>query len=273
MHSFITPTHFVGPGELIDDSRSLLVCERSAFAIGASLAAERKMTTNNLPSVDIVESTMTRLRMGRFDPISTFSVLLQVNEFFQRENHALFQFIVRYVDNDGVTLVTRVFTHRLSVAKDIGEFLDAQDEEVIPVLLGKEAVYRSMFGREMKNDETEPLDEVQLEDLSYDAQRDLDATIQKISVAYRLQGLEYGASRGLDLTEEGGMKAAGSSIDFAFPPELADALHRLYHFRRGPILSPGPMQVSSALMWISSCLVLSKSQLTYSVVDLLEYGR
>lgn len=38
------------------------------------------------------------------------------------------------------------------------------------------------------------------------------------------------------------MKAAGSSIDFAFPPELADALHRLYHFRRGPILSPGPMQ-------------------------------
>jgi hypothetical protein len=46
----------------------------------------------------------------------------------------------------------------------------------------------------------------------------------------------------LDLTEEGGIKAAGSSVDFAFPPELADALRRLYHLRRGPLLSPGPMR-------------------------------
>jgi hypothetical protein len=46
----------------------------------------------------------------------------------------------------------------------------------------------------------------------------------------------------LDLTEEGGVKAAGSSVDFAFPPELADALRRLYHLRRGPLVSPGPIQ-------------------------------
>jgi hypothetical protein len=31
-------------------------------------------------------------------------------------------------------------------------------------------------------------------------------------------------------------------MDFAFPPELSDALRRLYHFRRGPLLSPGPIQ-------------------------------
>jgi hypothetical protein len=31
-------------------------------------------------------------------------------------------------------------------------------------------------------------------------------------------------------------------MDFAFPPELSDALRRLYHLRRGPFLSPGPMQ-------------------------------
>jgi hypothetical protein len=49
-------------------------------------------------------------------------------------------------------------------------------------------------------------------------------------------------SRSLDLTEEGGVRAAGSSIDFAFPPELSDALRRLYHLRRGALLSPGPMQ-------------------------------
>jgi hypothetical protein len=33
-----------------------------------------------------------------------------------------------------------------------------------------------------------------------------------------------------------------SSLDFAFPPELADALHRLFHLRRGALLSPGPLQ-------------------------------
>ena len=31
-------------------------------------------------------------------------------------------------------------------------------------------------------------------------------------------------------------------MDFAFPPELSDALRRLYHLRRGPLLSPGPIQ-------------------------------
>jgi hypothetical protein len=46
----------------------------------------------------------------------------------------------------------------------------------------------------------------------------------------------------LDLTEEGGIRTVGSSIDFAFPPELSDALRRLYHLRRGPLLSPGPMR-------------------------------
>lgn len=44
------------------------------------------------------------------------------------------------------------------------------------------------------------------------------------------------------LTEEGGIAASPSSLDFAFPPELADALHRLFHLRRGALLSPGPLQ-------------------------------
>ena len=33
-----------------------------------------------------------------------------------------------------------------------------------------------------------------------------------------------------------------SSLDFAFPPELAAALRRLFHLRRGPLLSIGPIQ-------------------------------
>lgn len=198
MPSFVTPTHLVGPGELQDDSRNLLANERSSFAIGAALAAGKQMTTNNLPSMDLVDSTMTRIRMGRFDPVSTFSVMLQVNEFFQNEPHAMFQCVVRYVDRDGCSLVTRVYTNRMPMAKDTSEWLDVLDEDVTPVLLGKEAVYRAMFGREMGSaDEPETaLDALQLESLAYDAQRDLDATIQRISGAYRLLGLERGQQRG-----------------------------------------------------------------------------
>jgi hypothetical protein len=61
-----------------------------------------------------------------------------------------------------------------------------------------------------------------------------------INVIFKLSNLHW-ITR-LDLTEDGGVKAAGSSFDFAFPPELADALRRLYHLRRGPLLSPGPLK-------------------------------
>jgi hypothetical protein len=48
----------------------------------------------------------------------------------------------------------------------------------------------------------------------------------------------------LDLTEEGQTKAVGSSMDFTFPPELAESLRLLYYLRRGPLVSPGPVQSS-----------------------------
>lgn len=141
----------------------------------------------------MLESSLTRLCTGRCDLLSTFSVMFQLNDFFQHEKFALFQCTVRYVNRDGRTLVTRVFTHRLAIAGSIGEFLDAVDEEVVPVLLGKEAVYRSIFGRETAHDkEVETPDAAHLESLAYDAQRDLDATIQRISGAFRILGLEQG---------------------------------------------------------------------------------
>jgi hypothetical protein len=141
----------------------------------------------------MLETSLTRLCIGRCDLLSTFSVMLQMNDFFQHDKYAFFQCTARYVDRDGRTLVTRVFTHRLSVASNIGEFLDAIDEEVVPVLLGKEAVYRSMFGRETTEDtEVETPDAAHLESLAYDAQRDIDATIQRISGAFRMLGLEQG---------------------------------------------------------------------------------
>jgi hypothetical protein len=191
--SFLVPTKIVGPGEFVDEPSSLVANERSAFAAGSALAASGGLQTNNLPSKDMLETSLTRLCIGRCDLLSTFSVMLQMNDFFQHDKYAFFQCTARYVDRDGRTLVTRVFTHRLAVASTVGEFLDAIDEEVVPVLLGKEAVYRSMFGRETTEDtELETPDAAHLESLAYDAQRDIDATIQRISGAFRMLGLEQG---------------------------------------------------------------------------------
>jgi hypothetical protein len=124
--------------------------------------------------------------------MSTFSVMLQLRDLLPEDEHAIFQYIARYVDQDGKTLVTRISTHRLPVANDVSEFLDSVDEEVVPVLLGKEAVYRSMYGREVDGNVIDATDHAQLEKLAYDAQADIDATIQSVSGAFRLLGLEEG---------------------------------------------------------------------------------
>jgi len=267
---FLTPTHLVGPGELMAHDNGVrrkkksnansnannsvvLPNERSAFALGSSLAAQQyQIPTHHLPSHEFVSTTLTRLAVGRVDPLSTYSVMFHVNDAVSQKTtestaHAFFQCIARFVSKDGTTLVTRVSTHRLAIAKDVSEFLDSVDDEVIPVVLGKEAVYRSMHGRELK--ESDALDApspVQLESLAFRAQEDLDNTIARISGSYRLLGLQQGSLRGagtgVDLTEEGGVSAAGSSVDFAFPPELSQALRRLYYLRRGPLLNPGPMR-------------------------------
>jgi hypothetical protein len=121
--SFLSATHLVGSGELLDDeSKSLLANERSAFAIGASLAASRGFATNELPATE--------------------AVMLRVNDDYPIDEFAFFQCVIRYVERDGKTLVTRVCSHQLPVAKSISDFLESVDEDVVPVILGKEAVYR-----------------------------------------------------------------------------------------------------------------------------------
>jgi hypothetical protein len=142
-----------------------------------------------------VEATLIRMHVGRFDPISTFSFMYRINEFFQNESHALFQCVARFVDRNGRELVTRVFTRRLAVAKELTDFLDVVDEEVVPVLLGKEAVYRAIFGRDATSTVEGEFSPLAQETLAYDAQQDIDATIQRISLAYRLLGLQQGTAR------------------------------------------------------------------------------
>ena len=189
------PTHLVGTGEFVESEKSLLPNERSAFAQGSAQAAQSGISTRGLPVEEIIASSLTRVRLGRFDPLSTFSVMLQLHDLMPDDEHAIFQCIARYVDATGQTLVTRIWSHRLAIAQDVSEFLDSVDEEVVPVLLGKEAVYRSMYGREVDDKLADATDHAQLEKLAYDAQTDIDATIQSISGAFRLLGLEEGTRR------------------------------------------------------------------------------
>lgn len=198
---FVTPTHLVGPGELlpVGSGAGILENERAAFAVGASLAANNGFRTNNLPSKEMVDMSLTRIKLGRVDPLTTMSVMLLVNESFHKDDqHAFFQFTSRHVDRDGKTLFTRVATHRLPVAKSVSDYLAGVEEEVVPIVLAKGAVYRSLHGRE-ETDDSRAIptvgDNDLLEKLAYDAQLDLDATIQRISGAFRLLGLERGARR------------------------------------------------------------------------------
>jgi hypothetical protein len=190
----------IGPGELVENSPEPLLNEQVLFRKGNELANQNGTQAMNAKreqsSMAMRDSTQTRIRLGRYDPLSTFSVMLRLNDSYQNEEHGVFQGIVRFVDATGQTLVTRVTSHRLSVASDVGEYLEAIDEEVVPVLLGKEAVYRSMFGRDADSDHpfhAAYMDE--LDSLAFEAQRDLDNTIFRISSAYRLLSLVHGTKR------------------------------------------------------------------------------
>jgi hypothetical protein len=175
-----------------------LLTEQQAFngalrqTIGGTRSTKEKV---RYPNLDFLESSLMRIRLGRFDKLSTFSVMLRANDSCQNDEHAVFQFVVRYIHSD--VLITRVTTQRLLVAANSVEFLDSIDEEVIPVMLAKEAVYRSMFGRNIKesNDEQPTSAPTQLDNYAYDAQNDLDYTVFKVSASFRLLSLEKGSRR------------------------------------------------------------------------------
>ena len=182
---------------MVESPSEPLLNEQMSFLSGIVVAGNDQLTIDELPSIDVLHTTLTRIRIGRYDPLSTFSVMLRVNDSYRGNEHAFFQFIVRFVDICQQVLVTRITSHRLSVANDVGEFLEAVDEEVVPVLLAKEAVYRSMFGRDAEIDHpfhsAAYLDEV--DRFAYDAQQDLDNSVFRISGAYRLLSLVQGTKR------------------------------------------------------------------------------
>ncbi|KAL3942917.1 MAG: hypothetical protein SGBAC_002989 [Bacillariaceae sp.] len=236
--SFMTPSTLNGPGELIAEDADMLETERKGYEEGAELAVEEGFETQNLPLAEALDVSMTRIKLGRVDPLSTVSVLLELNETFEEENdtHCFFQFISRHVDRKGQRFITRVYTYRFPVAKDTTDYLENANSDVVAVVLAKTAVYRTLHGREETDEVRDKVtagDTETLEKLANETQLDIDATVQRISGSFRLLGLENG---------KGKKSKSSSSLDSAFPPNLTDALRLLYHLRRGPLISPGPMR-------------------------------
>jgi hypothetical protein len=193
--SFISPTQLCGSGEVLPDQASQMVeNERPAFAKGSELAAEKGFKTNKFPSTEALELSMTRIQVGRVDPLSTFTVMLDIDDSMTEEDdYAFFQLVTRYVSRTGHEEITRVCTFRLPVAKDVNDFVASVDDEAMSVVLGKASVYRSLHGREETSatrDKTAAADTDSQEKLAYAAQLDIDATVQRISGAFRLLGLE-----------------------------------------------------------------------------------
>ncbi len=168
-------------------------------------------------------------QMNRYDPLASLSLLFDVHQSKQQQ-HAYFQWIVSYTyANDSIT---KVLTHQLPIANDRIDFMDAIDSDIIAVLLAKEAVHRTMttFSQQLfrKNNNRE---EEQV--MTQDAKYDLDTTIHLISKQFQLSKLQQQSPR---------KSVMENSVDFAFPPELAKALHQLYHVRRGPLLGTMGLQ-------------------------------
>eukprot|EP00533_Pseudo-nitzschia_delicatissima_P000494 CAMPEP_0116085742 /NCGR_PEP_ID=MMETSP0327-20121206/4484_1 /TAXON_ID=44447 /ORGANISM="Pseudo-nitzschia delicatissima, Strain B596" /LENGTH=926 /DNA_ID=CAMNT_0003576747 /DNA_START=93 /DNA_END=2873 /DNA_ORIENTATION=- len=240
--SFVKPTQFCGSGEVLTDiGCDLIETEQAAYDEGTKLALEHGLKIKNLPSEKALELSMTRIQIGRVDPLNTLSVLLEVDDMKSEEDdYAFFQLVSRSISRKGDIEITRVQSMKLEIAEDVNDFLASVDDDAMSVLLAKMAVFRSLHGRdetEDTRDKTTAGDSNTQEELAYDTQVDIDATIQRISGEFRLLDLEKNSKR-----RGRNKEISQSSFDFAFPPQLKETLNRLYHLRRGPLISPGPMQ-------------------------------
>ena len=196
-------THVNGPGTFVaGEAVGLLPNERSTFAECKERATNRGLITYNLPCIQIIQSTLTRILMGRYDPQSSFAVMMQVKEKINadRNKNAHFQIVVRYINPlNKAELVTRVITDALPTTNDESNFLDGVSGDVLSVVLAKEAADRAMIRNAdyMERNESQTTDSIGMktqtivnnEDVEFrtaETQKDLDATIYTIAQAHEV---------------------------------------------------------------------------------------
>lgn len=194
-----------------------------------------------------MELSLTRVQLGRVDPLSTITVMMEIEDSISEDDdHAFFQLVTRYVSRKGDEEITRVCSFQIPVAKDVNDFVSSIDDEAMSVVLAKAAVYRSLHGRD-ESSETRDLtaaEDAEAQEIAQETQEDIDVTVQRISGAFRRLGPEEKtrSSKNRKSKKSGSRKkATESSLNFAFPPSMKETLNRLYHLRRSPLINPGPM--------------------------------
>lgn len=216
MSPMLSPINIVGPGiitTLIKQEEGKgrpLQNELTTFEKCCSAAVKHCIPIYNVPSTQLLASTLTRVQMGRFDPLATLSVMIQVKQRII-DPFVYFQFVVRYVHPIcSNKLVTRVVTQRLPVVPDILNFLECIDENVVPIVLAREAVDRSltistkevdMMRSNRRKTVEQNLDGLDIavgcsieckkeELLASLVRKDLDVTVHCISKAFRLRNIQ-----------------------------------------------------------------------------------
>lgn len=191
--SFVNPSQMCGSCQMLANG-GIVDNELHAFREGSRLATAKGIKVKNLPSEKAIELSLTRIQMGRVDPLSTVTVLMDVDDTVSSEDeYAFFQLIARYISRRGEEEITRVSSFKIPVAGNVNDFVSSVDDEAMSVMLAKVAVYRALHGREETEDTRDLITAADVdsqEKLAYDTQVDLDATVQRISGAYRLLDLE-----------------------------------------------------------------------------------
>jgi hypothetical protein len=139
--------------------------------------------------------------MGRYDPKSSFAVMMQVKERVtaDRDQFAHFQIVVRYVNpHNKAELITRVITERMPITDDESQFFNDVNEDALCVVIAKEAAYRAMVIRKDSEGERKGNNKIdsfgmpiettlaneEVEFSTAETQKNLDATIHFITQAH-----------------------------------------------------------------------------------------
>ena len=69
---------------------------------------------------------MTRIQLGRVDPLNTMTVMLEIDESIEEDDEfAFFQVVSRYLSRRGDFEITRVCSIKMEIAKDVNDFLES----------------------------------------------------------------------------------------------------------------------------------------------------
>lgn len=249
--SFITPTCMHGQCEqLLEDSINAISLNELSIYDKSSPKGKRF-------SVNTIESTRCRFLFGRHDSKSSLSIIMQVKNkiSLDEDTHAHFQFIAHFLDpNDRKVLITRVISQRIPIARSDHEIFETLNEDVISVLLGKEAAFRCMVAETKQNkNEIVVTDPHEIQLFAEDVQNDIDATVYSM-----IKACEAYKELNRHETEQ-----SSSNDGYAIHPNLYNVIRFLHLFRRGDILGQAVQSSDDRTLLRDAMLRFSTSECLY----------